>query len=529
MPVQVFEKGSSEDRGENARLSSFVGAIAICDLVKSTLGPKGMDKILQSGSNPEDLQITNDGATILKSIYVDNGAAKVLIDISKVQDDEVGDGTTSVCVLAGEILREGEKLIGQQIHPQTIVRGWREATDVARAALVKAATDHSQDEEAFKKDLIDVARTTLSSKILTQEKSLFASLAVDAVLKLNGSTDLEHIKIIKKPGGSLKDSYLDRDGFLLEKKIGVGCPHLLEGDIKILVANTPMDSDKVKIFGSRVKADSTNKVAEIEAAERDKMRRKCDKILSHNINVFVNRQLIYNLPEGIFAQAGVMSIEHADFDGIERLALVTGGEIASTFDEPGSIRLGTCKKVEEIIIGEDKLIRFSGLSKPEACTIVLRGASSHVLDEAERSLHDALCVLSQMAQEKRTVLGAGCSEMIMAKAIDEAAAKTSGKQALAMEAFAHALRQIPSIICDNGGYDASDLCTKLRACHALGQNTMGLDMKRGQVADVGASGELKITESFKVKEQVLLSASEAAEMIMRVDEIIRRAPRQREG
>jgi T-complex protein 1 subunit beta len=283
-----------------------------------------------------------------------------------------------------------------------------------------------------------------------------------------------------------------------------------------------MDADKVKVFGARVRVDATSKLAEIGQAERERMRTKVEKIKDHNINCFVNRQLIYNLPEQIFADNGISSIEHADFQGIERLALVTGGEIASTFEHPELVKLGHCDLIEEIIIGEDNFIKFSGVAAGEACTIVLRGASSQVLDEAERSLHDALCVLSQTVQEPRTTLGGGCAEMLMAKAVDSVAMNTAGKKAVASEAFARALRQLPTILADNAGYDSSDLVAQLRASHASGHNTAGLDMYNGKVADMV---DLGITESYKLKRQVLLSAAEAAEMILRVDDIIRCAPR----
>ncbi|KAG2185776.1 hypothetical protein INT43_002213, partial [Umbelopsis isabellina] len=522
-PVQIFDQQATEERAENARLSSFIGAIAVGDLVKSTLGPKGMDKILQSATTGE-IMVTNDGATILKSIALDNAAAKVLVNISKVQDDEVGDGTTSVCVLAAELLREAERLINQRIHPQTIIEGYRLATNEAYKALEAAAIDHSDDEQKFRKDLIDIAKTTLSSKVLSQDKDYFATLAVDAVLRLKGSTNLEHIQIIKKAGGRLIDSYLD-EGFILDKKIGVNCPKRIE-NATILVANTPMDTDKIKVFGARVRVDATGKLAELERAEREKMKAKVEKIKAHGINCFVNRQLIYNWPEQLFADSGIASIEHADFDGVERLALVTGGEIASTFDHPELVKLGHCDLIEEIIIGEDKLIKFSGVAAGEACTVVLRGATQQLLDEAERSLHDALSVLSQTVKEPRTVLGGGCSEMLMSKVVDEIAAKTAGKKAIAAESFAKALRQMPTILADNAGYDSSELVAQLRAAHTEGRNTAGLDMNLGKVGDVR---ELGITESFKLKKQVLLSASEAAEMILRVDDIIRCAPRQRQG
>lgn len=223
----------------------------------------------------------------------------------------------------------------------------------------------------------------------------------------------------------MSDSFLE-DGFVLDKSFGIGQPRRIE-NAKILVANTPMDTDKIKIYGSRVRVDSMAKVAEIEEAEKDKMRAKCKKIIDHGINCFINRQLIYNFPEQIFTDAGVVSIEHADFDGIERLAAVTGGEIASTFDRPDLVTLGECKLIDEIIVGEDRLIRFSGCKSGTACTIILRGASSHLLDEADRSLHDALCVLTETIKETRVICGGGCMEMHMANAIDKEVPKVAGK------------------------------------------------------------------------------------------------------
>ena len=535
---------------------------------------------------PPSLQVTNDGATILKSVLIDNPAAKVLIDISKVQDDEVGDGTTSVCVLAGEFLRQAQELIEKKIHPQTIVRGYRLAREAALASLAKAKMDNTKDEKAFRQDLLNIAKTTLSSKVLSQDKEMFAEIAVNAVLKLKGvsgtadgappspagaktstkgadtsSLNLDLIQIIKRAGGTLRDSYLDPDGFLLDKTIGVGCPKRMT-DCKVrapvaapppparpprphpppttlplippspllprpqvLIANTPMDTDKVKIYGSKIKVDSVAKVAEIENAEKEKMLAKVDRILAHGCNVFINRQLIYNLPEQRFADNGVVSIEHADFDGCERLSLVLDGDIVSTFETPDQVRLGSCALIEEVMVGEDKLVRFSGVPNARASSIVIRGANTHVVDEAERSLHDALCVIQQTVQTTAVLPGGGATEMMMAQAVEEAAKKESGKEVLAMEAFATALRQMPMHIADNAGYDSAALIAGLKAKHFDGKHTWGLEMDAGGLADMREKG---ICESFKVKQQVVLSASEAAEMILRVDDIVQCAPRRQE-
>mmetsp|Transcript_18838 Transcript_18838/g.25986 ORF Transcript_18838/g.25986 Transcript_18838/m.25986 type:complete len:308 (-) Transcript_18838:30-953(-) len=293
---------------------------------------------------------------------------------------------------------------------------------------------------------------------------------------------------------------------------------------KILIANTAMDHDKIKIFAAKVKSDDLDTVAAIEKAERERMYQKCDKIIQHGINCFINRQLIYNLPEQYFADRNVMSIEHADFAGIERLALVLGGEIVSTFDTPQDVKTGTCKLIEEIMIGEDKVIKFSGVPKGEACTIVLRGATEHMLDEAERSIHDALCVLSQTVKDSLVVCGGGSSEMAMASAVMEVSKTTSSKEAVAIEAFANALTSLPTILADNAGYDSAELISRLRAEHSQGHHKMGLNLTEGRVGDME---ELGIIDSYKLKRQIMLSAAEAAEMILRVDRIIKAAPRRR--
>jgi len=543
----VFNKenqGHMIQKGDHARLSSFIGAIAVADLVKTTLGPKGMDKMLVSGGpQGSDVTVTNDGATILKKIPVDNPAAKILVNISMTQDDEVGDGTTSVVVLAGELLREAEKLtLMRKLHPQTIIRGWRRAVDISKIALDACAVDNRDDEKKFKKDLLNVARTTLSSKIVTSELEFFAQLCVDAVLRLKGSIDLDMIQIIKKQGGSMKDSFLD-SGFILDKTFGLSQATSYKNP-RIMVANTGMDTDKIKIWGARVKVHSMDEVAAIEVAEKGKMRTKVEKILAHNIDIFINRQLIYDYPEEIFREAGVGSIEHADFEGVERLARVLDAEICSTFDEvadnlgvskgdekseeksAGKLgRLGTCASVTEMMIGEDTVIKFDGVPKGEACTIVLRGASSHLLAEMERSVHDALCILTQTIKNSKVVLGGGCTEMAMAQSVREAAAKTKGKEALAMDAFARALAQIPNILADNAGFDAAEIVTQLRGEHSQGNHWMGVCMETGSIGDMRKYG---VTESYKSKLQSLTSAAEAAEMILRVDDVVKCAPRPRD-
>lgn len=466
--------------------------------------------------------MTNDGATILKSVFIDNPSARILVDISKTTDEEVGDGTTSVCVLAGELIREAEKLLDAKIHPQTIIEGWRIALAAAESALLGLSETLAPNSAELDAAMYNIAMTTLSSKILYTDKAQFARMAVDAVKRLKGG-NIESIHILKKTGASLRSSFLS-DGLILEQRPGVGQPERIE-NARIMIANTQMDADKIKIFGSKVSVSSSAQVAEIEAAERARMLGKCQRIADHGINVFVNRQLIYNLPEQFFAQHNIMAIEHADFDGVERLARLTGAEIVSTFDHPELAKIGSCALVEPVMIGEDTLTKFAGCAQNEACTVVLRGPSDHVLDEAERSLHDAFCVLDLVARDPRVICGGGCAEVEMSLAVDEAARTTAGKRALAVEAFARALRMLPTIIADNAGFDSNEMVARLRAAHAAGEKNAGLDMVGGMVGDMKKLG---IMEPLRVKAHIIRAAAEAAEMIIRVDHVVKSAPRKRQ-
>lgn len=534
-PVVPQILAGHEDRGENARIQCFVGCIAVGDMLKSTLGPQGMDKILQriqgaGGPRSHRTEVTNDGATILSSMYLDNPAAKLLVDVSMKQDQSVGDGTTGVIVLAAEFLRQAERLIEKKIHPQVIIEGYRMALEVAQAklqevslALTQGSVDPAE-RERFREVLEKIAQTTLSSKLLLHDKEHFAKLAVDAVLRLKDRSNLDLIQIIKKKGGSLKESVLE-DGFILEKRVGNSQPKTVT-DCKILIANTPMDTDKIKIYAAKVTVSDFDSVAEIEEAEKEKMRNKVDKIAAFGCNVFINRQLIYNYPEQLFADKKIAAIEHSDFEGMERLAAALGGEIISTFDSPSEAALGRCDKMEEIMIGEDKAIRFSGCAKREACTVILRGGSEHILDEAERSLHDAVAIVSQTCVEPAIVFGGGAAELAAATAVDALARSVQDKRSLAIQAFAEALRVIPNTLLDNAGLDSAEIMAKLNALHAAGKFEQGVDIADQDAGDMRSRG---IFEAYKSKKSQFYSAAEAAEQIIRVDNVIRCAPRQRTG
>ena len=366
--------------------------MAIGDVVKSTLGPKGMNKILQSGSTGE-ISVTNDGATILKSIQLDNAAAKILVNISKVQDDEVGDGTTSVCVLASELLREAEKLVASKIHPQTIVEGYRIASKAALESLEQSAIDNGYAILSYPhRFLTNVAKCgqgkvqTRSDQHCTNHHFLQGTRTGQAILCRTRRRRCPPVTRIDGPRSHSNNQkswwqaarlvprlwvHPRQDHFHQLPEATRKCQNPHREHLCVLLSFTfvcshshtayfiAMDTDKIKVFGARVRVDGTGKLAELERAEKEKMKAKVAQIAAHGVNVFVNRQLVYNYPEQLLAESGVMVIEHADFEGVERLSLVTGGEIVSTFDAPEKVKLGRCDLIEEVMIGEDKVRALS--------------------------------------------------------------------------------------------------------------------------------------------------------------------------
>ncbi|CAM4820769.1 unnamed protein product [Rotaria magnacalcarata] len=499
---QTIKKLSNDTSSKDINYSIFAKAIAAGDLFKNILGPKGMDKILQYKMSDEpdasQLFITNDRATILSKIDDDNQMAKVL-DISKLQYDKFGDGRTSVIVLAIELLRQMEILLAKKIHPQTIITGWQKATNEALTVLEGIAKNNSSNLVHFKTDLINISRTTFTSNILQGKKEHFSKLRVYAILKLHDEIDLKHIQIIKHLGHNLSDSYLE-EGFLLTNCIGINMPKCIE-NARILIANIPLNTDKIKETGSSICVDSSTKVTELELSEKEKMKDIVEKILQYNCNVFINRESIYNYFEQLLVEKGITAIQYTDFPSIQRLAQILSGDILSTFNiSSDNIHFGKCNLIEEILIGEDKFVKFSGVAKGEICTIVLFGNTQEILDEVEQSIHDVLCVLSKIIKEPRICYG-GASE----------------DESLVIESFASALQQLPTIIAQNTGYYSIELITNLCDAHISGKSTFGLDIEKGIIADMV---QLGIFESFDLKRQVVIRAREAVETILRNNNII---------
>ena len=483
----------------------------VVDFVKTSLGPRGMDKLLFSSNG--NIKITNDGATILRNIKKDGIVVNILNEICSAIDQEIGDGTTTLCCLVGELMAEAEKLFHMNIHPQIIIKGFRIAAKEAIDTIIKNSFDNSENFEIFCADLLDIARTTLNSKIIATQKELFARIVLRATLKLKGSTDLNRINIIKKPGGSLKDSFLD-DGFILDKKLEFSQIKKIKG-AKILIMNTSLDSDKVKIYGVKIKVKSISNLARIEIGEQKKLLDKCKKILAHGINVIINRQLIYDRQERFFSDHGVLTIEQVDFEGIEKLALITGGEIASTFDEPSRIKLGQCEVIEEIAIGNDKCIRFGGCPGNGSCSIVIRGSNDQILDETERSLHDALCVLVRSIRDPRYIWGGGYPEIKIGIALEKFSKNFECKESLSIAAFGNAICRIPKILIENAGLESVFIINKFKN-RCLNEEKVCFNIIDDDISDAKTNG---LIENSKLKIQILLSAVEAVEILIRIDKM----------
>lgn len=500
------------------------GSELMGSILQTTLGPKGALKIMQG---PQSVTVTNDGATILKNLVIDNPASKILINASISQDWEEGDGTTSVVVLASLLIEEAYKL---KIHPIKIIEGYQIGLQKAKEFLDKMSF------EATDNDIFNLAKTTICSKILKCNIDLFAKMCIEAVDRAEGG-DLGLINIIKL-SGKLEESFLSR-GFILKKNqdierniIDTECSDNKIVDesmdnktenIRVLIANTSLDTDKIKVFGAKVSVNSISKLSEIEEAEKLKMRKKIDKICSVPFQVFINRQLIYDYPFEIFREKRVVAIEHAEFEGVERLVKFLGGKIMSDFDNLDEECLGICSDVRNITIGNEKMIKFDRIHK-SASTIVLRGSSEEVLEESERSIHDALCVLSRVKKDNRLIYGGGATEMELAMCLNEYALKFPGKESESILAFSRALQRIPVILCENGGFDGEEVKARIRSEHFNGKPSIGVDLHAGEV---GCMKKLGVVESLRIKKRVITAAIEVAQMIIKCDGFVKCRPRER--
>jgi len=517
VPVLVLREGTGRTTGREAQKNNIMAAKIVAESVRSTLGPCGMDKMLVTSFG--DVTITNDGATIMKELDVQHPAAKMLVEVAKAQDNEVGDGTTTAVILAGELLSKAEALLDKNVHPTVIIEGFKKANDKALEILNKIAIPIKFTDD---KTLRDVATTSLSSKGVTVNSEHFSKLTVEAVKQVaeevNGKykVDIDLIKVIKKHGKSLDETELVR-GMVIDKEVASSqMPKLIEG-AKIALINEKLEIEKTE-FDAKINIESPDQMKLFLDEEERMLKEMANSITKAGANVVFCEKGIDDMALHFLTKAGVLAVKSVSSSDMEKLSRATGGKILASVKDLTADALGKAKKVEEVKIGDDKLLYIRDCKNPKAVTIVIRGASNHVIDEAERSLHDGLCVVRNAIEDGKIVAGGGAPEAEVAKALRAYAPKVGGREQLAVEAFAEAVEAIPLTLAENAGLDPIDVMVALRAKHEDPENKyFGIEVTTGQIKNMC---DLIVLEPLRVKLQVVKSATEAANMILKIDDLI---------
>jgi len=514
--VIILREGTSRSRGQDALKANIMAAKVIAESVRSSLGPKGMDKMLVDGFG--DVTITNDGATILDEMEVQHPAAKMMVEVAKTQDDEVGDGTTTSVVVAGELLKKAEELIDQGIHPTVIVDGYRQASNRALEVLDQIAIKIDPTDKAT---LRRVAEVSLASKILAEDKEAMAELAVNAILQVAEKTpdgykvDIDDVKVEKKPGESLTDTALIK-GIVLDKEIvHPGMPKRVE-DAKIALVDAPLEVEKTE-FDAKINIENPEQMKSFLDEEEKMLKDMTDKVSGSGANVLLCEKGIDDVAQHYLAKKGILAVRRVKQSDMEKLVKATGGKVVSNVNDLRPEDLGFAKLVEERKVADDKMTFVEGSKNPKAVTILVRGGSERLVDEAERAIHDALCVVRDVVLDPRVVGGGGAPEAEVARRLREHAQKLSGKEQLAVIAFGEALETLPTALAENAGLDPIDILVQLRVAHEKGQLWAGVDVNESKVADLKERG---ILEPLGVKVQVIKSAAEAAGMILKIDDVI---------
>ncbi|MEM4176075.1 MAG: thermosome subunit beta [Nitrososphaeria archaeon] len=515
-PVLILKEGSTETRGREAQRNNIIAAKLVSEIVKTSLGPRGMDKMLVDSLG--DVTITNDGATILKEIEVQHPAAKAMVEISKATDNEVGDGTTSAVVLAGALLEKADELLDKNVHPTVIVDGYKKAADKAKEILNNIAITVDPKDKEW---LMKVAKTSMATKLVSTESEYLAGLVVDAILSVveeqDGKlkVDIDNVKVEKKAGGSLLDTKLIK-GIALDKEVvHSGMPKRVT-NAKIALLNCPLEIEKTE-FDAKININNPEQIKMFLEEENRMLKAMVDKIASTGANVVICQKGIDDIAQHYLAKAGILAVRRAKESDMAKLARATGGRVVTNLEDLSPNDLGYAELVEERRIEEDKWVFVEGCKNPKAVTIFIRGGTQRVVEEAERSVHDALCVVRDVVMKPKIVLGAGSPEEEVAVKLLEYAQTLSGREQLAVQKFAEAVEAIPLTIAENAGMDPIDTMVELRARHSKGEVTAGVNALEGKVDDVKNFG---VYEPLIVKEQILAAATEAATMILRIDDVI---------
>ena len=517
MRVLILKEGTSRSRGREAQRSNIMAAKVLAETVRSTIGPKGMDKMLVAGMG--DIVITNDGATIMKEMDVQNPAAKMLVEVAKTQDSEVGDGTTTAVVLAGELLAGAEALLDKDIHPNVIIDGYRNAAEKAQEILDKIAVNIKPDDH---ERLRQIAITSLNTKGIFGSQTRFADLALDAVRqvmeKRDGkiTADIDLIKVMKKHGQSLDESELV-NGIIIDKEVAqADMPKRVTGG-GILLLNAKLESQKTET-SAKINIDRPEDMFNFLDEEEKLLEKMAEDVAKTGAKVLFTEKNVDDQILSILAKKGILTVKNVSSGDMEKLAKATGGSVIGTLKDLSKEALGQAKLVEEVKVGEDKLVYVRDCKNPKAVTIMIRGGSEHVVDEAERSLHDAICVVRNAVEDGKILAGGGAPEAELSKRLKDYAVKVGGREQLAVRAFAEAFEAIPVAIAQNAGIDPIDIMVELRAKHNNLQNLWyGVNVPTGKTADMW---KLKVVEPLRVKKQVIKSAVEAVTMLLRVDDVI---------
>jgi len=515
-PVLILPEGTLRTTGKDAQRNNIAAAKAVADAVKTTLGPKGMDKMLVDSIG--DIVITNDGVTILEEMEIEHPAAKMMVEVAKTQNEETGDGTTTSVILAGELLKNAEELLDQEVHPTVITKGFKIAKEEALKILDKLSKPVTLEDT---EDLKKIAITAMSGKSVEKASPKLASLVVEAVRsvaeKKDGKivVDTDNIKRLKKHGASSEETELIR-GIAIDKEVvHPGMPKAIK-DAKIALLDVALEVKEPET-DAQIRITSPEQMQAFLEQEQKMLKEMVEKIAATGANVVFCQKGIDDVAQHYLAKKGILACRRVKQSDMEALARATGGRIVSNLEDLTKEDLGYAKLVEEKKIGGEEVTFVTGCKDPKAVTILVRGSTEHVVDEVDRSIEDAIGAVASAVEVGKILPGAGAPEAEVSKQLKEFAEKFSGREQLAIKAFADALEIVPRTLAENAGLDPIDILVQLRAAHEQGKSTYGINIFEGRIEDAFEYG---VVEPLKVKTQAIISAAEAAEMILRIDDVI---------
>jgi thermosome len=515
-PVLVLKESALQEKGRDAQKNNIMAAKMVCDIVKSSLGPRGLDKMLVDSLG--DVTITNDGATILKEIDAQHPAAKMMIEISKTVDTEVGDGTTSSVIFAGTLLAKAEELLKKDVHSSVIIEGFQAASEKALEILSEISKKVTPED---RETLLKIASTSMESKLISEDSEPLSKIVVDSIMSITetndkkSSVDLDNLKVEKKAGGSIQDTSLIK-GIVLDKEVvHSGMPTKIQ-QAKIALLNTAMEIEKTEM-SAEIRINDPTQMQMFLEEENRMIKTMVDKIHAIGANVVICQKGIDDMAQHFLSKHGILAVRRVKESDMAKLAKATGGRITSNIEDISEKDLGAANLVQQKKVESDKWVFIEGCKNPQSVTLLIRGGSQRVVDEVDRSIHDALMVVKDVIEKPEIVAGGGAPEAVLASFLRDWSERFEGREQLAINKFAEALEVIPLTIAENAGMDPIDTMVKLRAKQSEGKKWTGIDAKEGKVSDMLSKN---IVEPVVVKEQIIKSATEAACMILRIDDVI---------